>query len=204
MPHASHWPSTQGSLLVRLCSPSDKEAWQTFVQLYLPLVYQYCRRKGLQDADARDVSQNVFTQVSRAIGRFDYDRQRGRFRNWLGTITFREIVHHHRREQKSTPGMGDGLGDQCLNELPAPEATDWNDAFYLHVFRVAVTRVRSLFDEPTWQAFELTWQQDCRPADVAQQMQKSAAWVYRAKFRVLSRITKEIEYLAEDVAAFNQ
>ena len=57
-------PTTRVSLLVRLRDPADGEAWQTFVDVYAPLVYSYCRRKGLQEADASDVTQEVLTQVA--------------------------------------------------------------------------------------------------------------------------------------------
>jgi RNA polymerase sigma-70 factor (ECF subfamily) len=50
---------TQPSLLVRLRDPADEAAWVTLVSTYLPLVYGYCRKCGLQDADAADVAQDV-------------------------------------------------------------------------------------------------------------------------------------------------
>lgn len=49
------WPS----LLMRLRDAADGSAWRTFVASYAPLLYQWCIRKGLQDADAADVSQEA-------------------------------------------------------------------------------------------------------------------------------------------------
>jgi hypothetical protein len=40
--------ATRISLLVRV---RDAEAWQTFVDTYAPLVYGYCLKRGVQDAD---------------------------------------------------------------------------------------------------------------------------------------------------------
>jgi len=37
----------------------NAEAWEQFVEIYTPLVYNYCRCRGLQDADAADVTQDV-------------------------------------------------------------------------------------------------------------------------------------------------
>ena len=52
-------PATRHSLIVKLRDPADHVAWNEFVAINEPLVYQLARRKGLQDADARDVCQEV-------------------------------------------------------------------------------------------------------------------------------------------------
>jgi DNA-directed RNA polymerase specialized sigma24 family protein len=61
-------PQTRLSLLVRLRDPRDAQAWGDFVELYAPLVYRQARRAGFQDADAADVTQDVFRAVA-AINR---------------------------------------------------------------------------------------------------------------------------------------
>ena len=53
-------PSTRASLLLRLRDPQDHEAWVEFVAIYEPVTYRLLRRHGLQDADARDVMQELF------------------------------------------------------------------------------------------------------------------------------------------------
>src|SRR5262245_29431146 len=65
--------STSSTLLERVRA-QDQEAWQRLVHLYSPLVYGWCRRSGLQDADAADVGQEVFRDVAGAIAGFRRDR----------------------------------------------------------------------------------------------------------------------------------
>src|SRR3954452_17221321 len=84
---SSKSPSTKGSLLARLRRGADAASWRLFVDLYTPLIYRFCRRRDLQDADAQDVTQKVMARVYRAISKFTYDAKRGHFRNWLGVIT---------------------------------------------------------------------------------------------------------------------
>ena len=72
-------PATRYSLILRLRDPGDVAAWHEFVTLYEPLILRLAARKGLQDADAQDLCQEVFTAVARAIEHWDPIRPAGRF-----------------------------------------------------------------------------------------------------------------------------
>src|SRR5438132_7960469 len=84
-------PATRASLLVRLRDGSDTEAWQEFVHLYAPVIYGFARKRGLQDADAADMMQEVLRSVSNAAPRLEYDPARGTFRGWLFTVTRNKV-----------------------------------------------------------------------------------------------------------------
>jgi RNA polymerase sigma-70 factor (ECF subfamily) len=62
-------PNTRASLIARLSDAEDAEAWQEFVEIYLPLLYRLARRKGVQHADAEELSQEVLMSVARAVRR---------------------------------------------------------------------------------------------------------------------------------------
>ena len=85
-------PQTAASLLLRIRDPRDAKAWNAFVLVYGPLVYGHARRCGLAHEDAEDVTQKVFARVSAAIRGFEYQKERGRFRDWLGSIVRHEVV----------------------------------------------------------------------------------------------------------------
>ena len=196
-------PSTNRSLLARLRTQKDAEAWSLFVELYTPLVYRYARRRGLQDADAGDVAQKVITRVFRALKTFRYDPKKGRFRDWLGTITRREVIRHLGREARGK-GAGRGRGDSVARRLPSAPEGDWLEEFNAHVLRTAVDRIRNQFDETTWKAFDLTWLRSVEPQDAARQLGKSVAWLYKARFRVLKRLREEVAFIADDAAALQR
>jgi RNA polymerase sigma-70 factor (ECF subfamily) len=191
-------PSTRITLLTRLRSAADAEAWRAFVDLYLPLVYRYCRKRGLQDADARDVTQQVLASVHRAIDKFEYDPTRGRFRGWLGTITQHEIGRHMARDRRPGKGGGEGVGNLRAEQESGEVDSAWLEEFNAHIFAAAIERVRPEFDDLTWQAFEITWLGNVPPREAAEQIGKPPAWVYKARFKVVQRLREELEFLTSD------
>jgi RNA polymerase sigma-70 factor (ECF subfamily) len=55
--------SIRSSLLERV-REHDEQAWRRLVDLFSPLIYDWCRGQGLQAADAADVMQEVFRSVA--------------------------------------------------------------------------------------------------------------------------------------------
>src|SRR4029079_19280967 len=111
-------PLTRASLLVQLRTGSNHIAWQEFVKLYAPFIYGFARKRGLQDADAADLMQDVMRSVSAAIGRLDYDRQQGTFRGWLFTITRNKILNFLSARKIRPQGSGDTTTNRLLDNEP--------------------------------------------------------------------------------------
>src|ERR1700676_5406958 len=120
-------PPTRASLLVRLRNPRDEAAWTEFVELYAPLIYNYARKQGLQDADAVDLSQEVVSTVATAIGRLEYDPSRGTFRNWLLKVVWRKLANWRRAQKHRPRGSGDAATHRLLEQCPASDGAeaDW-------------------------------------------------------------------------------
>src|SRR5258708_39931037 len=97
---------TRASLLARLGDPEDRIAWQQFVELYGSLVYGFARSRGLQDADAADLTQEVFLAVSNAMGGWQYDPKQGTVRGWLFGITRKKIPPFLGRTRFEPGGAG--------------------------------------------------------------------------------------------------
>jgi RNA polymerase sigma factor (sigma-70 family) len=187
--------NTRPSLLVRIRDHLDQESWQAFVDSYAPLVYRYARRKGLQDADAADITQEVMAEVARCIRSFEYQPDRGRFRDWMGTLAHRRLVRHFEK-------LGRVEGDVPLSvdeSSSAPADSEWTDEFNARIFQLASDRARPHFEPETWSAFEKVWIEGRPAGEVAAEMGRPIDWVYVAKSRVLKRLEREVLELAEDV-----
>jgi RNA polymerase sigma factor (sigma-70 family) len=190
--------ATRPSLLLRLRDPKDAEAWRIFVETYTPLVYAYCRRRGIQDSDVADVTQEVMAQVMRSISDFSYQAERGRFRDWLGTITRTKLLRF--LSKNARPGKaGDAATAELLSQVEVPESdTLWTEGFHARLLEVAMQRSRSEFEETTWRIFECAWLLGRTAGQVAQDLAVPIESVYVAKSRVLKRLRAEVASLAED------
>ena len=184
------------SLLLRV-QAQEQTAWERLVHLYAPLVYSWCRRSGLQEADALDVGQEIFEAVWRKIATFRRVQASDSFRGWLRTIARHKIIDHRRRRK----GEGEAVGgsdeltrtlQQPARELPAPDAEEDNAEARLLCQR-AVALIQSEFEEKSWLAFQAVVMHDEKPADVAAALEMSVNAVYLAKTRILRRLRQEFE-----------
>src|SRR5262245_45764259 len=78
---------TGTTLFAVLQHPDDNEAWSRFVEHYGPKILQWSRAKGLQHADAENVTQEVLRRFAKASRTFVYDPSKTGFRAWLRTVT---------------------------------------------------------------------------------------------------------------------
>jgi RNA polymerase sigma-70 factor (ECF subfamily) len=183
-------PLTRPSLLVRIRDAGDREAWRQFVEVYAPLVYKFARRRGLQDADAADLTQDVLQAVAGASKRLVYDPERGTFRAWLYTVARNKLrnflLARQRRRDDGDPGL--------LDDQPAREEVEaWEKEYEQRLFDWAAERVRGHFHGSTWRAFWMTAVEGRGATETASALGLSVGAVYIAKSRVLARLREEIK-----------
>lgn len=191
-------PATRPSLLARLHDHGDPVAWSEFVEIYGPLVYSYGRHRGLQDADASDLVQDVLRSVAAASGRFVYDPERGSFRGWLLAITRNALRRSARRAADRVSPEGGSTHALRMAELPDDDAGDeqrWEREHRERLFAWAAERVRTRVQPTTWEAFWKTAVEHQPAEAVAQALGISAGAVYIARSRVLARMREAIDAL---------
>jgi RNA polymerase sigma-70 factor (ECF subfamily) len=196
--------TTSLTLLQRLRANED-DAWRVMVQLYTPLVVQWCARGGVRGADAEDVVQEVFHAAASHLEDFRRDRPGDSFRAWLRGITRNMVLQHFRkgaRHPKARGGTDALLRLQEVEGDDAPGAADTaddaNPAEELDgLRRRALELVRGRFEERTWQAFWQTVVEGRSPVDIAADMGVTPAAVRMAKSRVLHRLKEEFGELIQ-------
>ena len=188
--------STSETLLNRVRSPLDQEAWNEFVERYGRRIYGWCRQWGLQEADAEDVTQDVLLRLARKMRGFAYDPSRS-FRGWLRTLT------HHAwsdfLEDRKCPGAGSGDGE-VTRALEQVEARDdlarWLDEEFTRAqFEEASARVRLRVQPHTWEAFRLTAVEGKSGAEAAALLGMQVATVFVARSKVQKMLQDEARRL---------
>jgi RNA polymerase sigma factor (sigma-70 family) len=193
-------PETRASLLLRVRDPADQAAWREFVEIYRPVILRLARRKGMQEADAEDVAQQVLVQVSRVAQEREHDPERAKFRTWLHRVAHNAILNALTRG-KPDRGSGDSALLAVLNQHASQTGPD-SELLRLErrreIFRWAARQVRQEFHEATWDAF---WQTavEGRPAEsVAEQLGKNRGAIYAARSRVMRRIQEKVTEYEEE------
>jgi RNA polymerase sigma factor (sigma-70 family) len=75
--------------LVTRAAKGEKQAWDALVERFIPLIWSICRNHRLSNADAEDVGQIVWMQLTGQLGKI---RDPAALPGWLVTVTRRECL----------------------------------------------------------------------------------------------------------------
>ena len=185
--------SSSDSLLER-AKRLDPAAWERLCRLFGPVVYGWCRQRSLQDSDAADVVQDVFSSVYRNLEQFRREKGQGSFHRWLWTITANCIRLHFRRQgRQAATAIGSGI--ENLPDLAADETGDGDQTLRRQLVGRTLRLVEGDFSAQTWQAFVRTTLQSQSYQEVAAALGMRENAVRQARFRVLRRLREELDGL---------
>lgn len=191
-------PDTRISLLQRLHNRGDASAWVEFCEIYERAVYHLAVRYGLQDADAREVSQEVLVAVSRRIHLFD-PAGSGQFRGWLATIARNATIDQLRKNRRRQV-LGQPLTAPQLDFLEVEAHQSFAIEAQREQFRWAANQVQAVVSAQSWQAFWRTAVDGETCEAVAEQLNLSVGAVYVARCRILAKLKTLVDPFREDVA----
>lgn len=183
---------TRQTLLLRLRDQQDHASWEEFAEVYCPLLYSYCLRRGISPEDTADIVQEVMRSVSIAMPGFAYDQKKGSFKGWLFTA-LRNAVGKHFKTQAALPKMTSETSVlQKIEDRPsAEEESKWERDYQVRLLSWAMEQVKPEFGDRVWEAFERTAIRGESPEAAAAKigMTKNALGV--ARHRVLRRLTEK-------------
>ena len=182
---------TSLSLLKRLrVQPTDEVAWRQFAERYGKQILGWCRRWGLQDADAADVTQTVLLKMAKNIGQFD--KQVGSFRGWLKTISHHAWYDLVNSRQHQVAKAGERLeSEEARDDLTRQLEAAWDQ----ELMQLASDRVRLRVHPKTWKVFELTAIEGVPGQTVADQLEMNLPAIYKAKSNVMKMLQDEAQSL---------
>jgi RNA polymerase sigma-70 factor (ECF subfamily) len=185
-------PVTSMSLLMRARS-GDEVAWGRIVEIYGPIVFNQCKRRGFGAEDAKDITQDIFLAVSQSLASFRRDRPGDSFLHWLRAIASKKIVDRIRREAGKAQAVGGSTAHVRIEQLPEELEADWNpDEMRQHAFERAFQLIRTDFRENTWRAFLLSVVEGKTTADVCEALDMKPGAVRNARSKVQKRLVEEL------------
>jgi RNA polymerase sigma-70 factor (ECF subfamily) len=195
--HGNTESRTSASLLARLrLAPADQAAWAEFVDRYGPKVYGWCRHRRLQEADARDVTQDVLVRLAGKMRGFEYDPARS-FRAWLKTLTRHALSDFCDARGRAGAAAGGSAVVDLLQTVEAREdlVRRLDEEFDREVLEEAVARVRVRVTPKSWRVFERTAHEGRSGAEAAAELGMTVAAVFVAKGRVQRLLQEEVRRL---------
>lgn len=187
-------PNTRYSLIEKLQSPEDAEAWEEFAAIYQPIIFEACLSKGMQYADANDVTQDVLARVAKVIHKFDAGHAQVTFRGWLYRLTRNLVVDFFRHREKDLLAKASlDFDDSLAFPVDCEESRQFDINFRRRMFVMVAKQVQSSSLEKTWTAF---WETEIerRPVvEVAEELGISSGAVYVARSRIIARMRKEVQ-----------
>lgn len=193
---------TRQSLLGRLRDSADEAAWREFDATYRELLVRFCRRAGLQAADAEDVRQTVMLSLSRALPEFAYRPERGRFRDFLFAVVRNAVRKHWARQDRHGEVLFSDATAVGAAAVPADVAAEltWNTEWMLHHYRRAMERIRATFERESVEVFD-SLLEGVSGEEVARRRGMTPAAVYKVKQRIRDRLRELIERQLRDEEA---
>lgn len=189
-------PTTRASLIVRLQDRHDLEAWEEFVGLYSPLIRRVAKGRGLQDADASEVVQDVLIAIVKAIPNYQCSEQTGSFRKWLTTIARNKTLNRLARQPVDVFRRSDNveLGNiTCLKSTESEDPSGLNAEWRQQIFVMAAQQVRARVQPSTWSAFWMSAVEDRSGEEVAKELGMTIGTVYVARSRVQAKIREWVQ-----------
>ena len=189
----AEFPETNHSLIARVQDLDDGASWTEFLEIYQPVVFRMARKRGLQDADAHDVVQQVSVSISRAIGRWEESPDKPPFRAWLATIA-RNAINNSLTRRPRDAASGSSSVIDLLNAQPvaAETSAEIRAEAKKEFVRWAAEQIHGEFTTDTWDVFWRTAIEGQPIADVVKTTERTAGSIYVIRYRVIARLKEKI------------
>lgn len=193
---------TNETLLDRVKRTDAHQAWKEFFDCYGSAVLRYAQKIGLTEHQAEEVLQETMVALMRQLPTFEYDRGRGKFRNFLLTIVHRKSLAALRRAKKQPDvsldsedpwthlSLHDVLAGENADTLSEEVMSRWRDS----IMEDALARLASdeALSEGTWPVFRAYAIENRPVGEVAAEFGLKENAVYQIKNRLMRRLRVDV------------
>jgi RNA polymerase sigma factor (sigma-70 family) len=181
-------PKTSAAMLEEMRDPNNREVWSRFVGRYEKVIGNWCRKRGLQDADADDVTQQILLILLDEMPEFVYDPTKGRFRDWLSVITRNACFRFLARDvsRRYQPILDDVQARDELERYLEEQAR-------IEMLHAAMEEVRGRVSARDWRIFHQVSFGGVTGDVMAKELGMTIAAVFKAASRVRKRVVEQVK-----------
>lgn len=171
--------------------PSNwNRAWCRFVELYGPIVYRLAKKRGLSQDEADNLVQEFLVTCVEKLPNFEYDPQRGRFRNWVITVAL-NLIRRHFRHSRLGQGRAQVDVNDIADQVPDQEVEavgQWVEGVEnARLIHMAFEELRGEIPSDQYEVMEMI-RAGRKPKEIAEAMGRDRNWVDGVKFRNLQKL----------------
>ncbi len=203
MMDSSEFEPTRVTLLHRLRSGKDQTAWLEFEKTYRSFIFSLILRMGISKEDAEDISQTVLTKVWQKIEDFEYNKNRGKFHNWLAAMTRNTVKDFFRVKKNFITGRDaveysevyESIEQLVLPDIERLAKEEW----ILHITNMAWENIKNDIHKNKRDVFKYI-SKDIPNPEIARKIGISEASVRVYKAEVFEKMRIEINRLQKELS----
>lgn len=188
-------PQTNEFLIQRVRDCTAHGAWREFFDLYWRFIMRYAQKQGLNEHDAEEVLQETMAFLMESLRDFEYDKAKGRFRQYLLAIVHRKCQEQRRGGWRQMAAM-DKLADNITLPPEPPTPVQGEEELLMAVLKEeALLRVRERVTPDNFSIFVDLMRGDRTVAELAKLHDKNANSIYQIQNRCLRYFEQELSEL---------
>jgi RNA polymerase sigma factor (sigma-70 family) len=164
--------------------------WAIFYERYSKLIVNFAIKRGCSRELAEDVLQETMMALLHFLPKFDYDRDRGKFRSLLFKIAESKTIDAFRRTRRMTSLDNANLFERKLEGTTVdPHSSKlWDQAWDEEILEKAVSEAKGRVKPKTFECFKKVFLEGAQVKDVAREMGISPNLVSQHKHKVMNLI----------------
>lgn len=188
------------------------EYWTSFASKYRVTLKKWALRSGVQEATAEDIASNAEIKIFKAIANDKFDKELGRFRDWIHKIVQHETIDFFRRASRETE-----LLKRYASEVTEEDPSSELERFVMRDFQESLIiearkRVRkAVKNDPTerdakedtkWEIFMLATELGESPSELAKKYDKTEENIRQIIHRTRELLQSTLQKLEDEGVEF--
>jgi RNA polymerase sigma-70 factor (ECF subfamily) len=191
---------TRQTLLIRVQSGSDDQAWEEFVASYRLFIFHVLHRMNIKGHDFDDLVQDTLIKLYEKLE--TYDPTKAKFRSWLSAVIRNLVLNHYRSKKLKNEKVQhvddlelvtEKTGVQSLSEVDRLIEREWK----MHISSLALEELKGHFSKNAIDVFKMSLD-GCTGDEISTKLKISNASVKVLKSRVKSRYIEEVKRLIRE------